>query len=385
MNKCTHIGLDVHKDTIAVAVLRPGTTEVDERVVPNTPEAIRRLLARHDPRLTSICYEAGPTGYDTHRLITSLGFACDVIAPSLIPRRSGSRVKTDRIDARNLARLHRAGELTCVRVPDAAEEAVRDLIRVREEVKCDRGIARQRIRSFLMRYGKRYPGASDRWSFRFEVWARAVTFDEPLAQEAFSNLLSAYFIRDAQLAAMTARIEELAQGEPFSDGLRALRGIDTLSAMTIISETCDFFRFPDAGSYMGVHRAHALRALERSKQTPGLDHKDRQPAHQARARGGRLGVPARARSARQAQGTARWAGPRRRRVLVGGTMPAQHHVSPPCGQKGAAHRGGSAQASLRRSARPPGTRWPRRRLSRRAPPGLVRRPGQRGSPRRRRA
>lgn len=254
MNECTHIGLDVHKDSIAVAVLRPGTTEVDERVVPNTPEAIRRLLARHDPRHTCSCYEAGPTGYDTHRLITSLGFECDVIAPSMIPRRSGARVKTDRIDARNLARLHRAGELTSVRVPGSTEEAVRDLIRVREEVKCDRRIARQRIRSFLMRYGKRYPGGNDRWSFRFEVWARAVTFDEPLAQEAFSNLLAAYFIRDTQLKAMAVRIEELAQAEPFSDGvarLRALRGIDTLSAMTIVSETCDFARFPDAKSYMG--------------------------------------------------------------------------------------------------------------------------------------
>lgn len=111
MHQLTHIGLDVHKDTIAVAVLRPHTTEVDERVIPNTPEAIRRLLSHHDAELTALCYEAGPTGYDTHRTVTSLGCPCDVIAPSLIPRRSGSRVKTDRIDARNLARLHRAGEL----------------------------------------------------------------------------------------------------------------------------------------------------------------------------------------------------------------------------------------------------------------------------------
>jgi len=110
MNECTHIGLDVHKDTIAVAVLRPGITDCDERVIPNTPEAVRRLLSRYpDPSQLSTCYEAGPTGYDTHRLITSLGIACDVIAPSLIPKRSGVRVKTDRIDARNLARLHRAG------------------------------------------------------------------------------------------------------------------------------------------------------------------------------------------------------------------------------------------------------------------------------------
>jgi transposase len=253
MHQLTHIGLDVHKETIAVAVLRPGTTEVDERVIPNTPESIRRLLARHEPLLTRLCYEAGPTGYDTHRLLASLGFCCDVIAPSLIPRRSGVRVKTDRIDARNLARLHRAGELTCVRVPTCAEEAVRDLVRVREEVKCDRRIARQRIRSFLLRHDKRYPGPGDAWSRRFEVWARALRFEEPLAQEAYEQLLAAYFVRDAQLAAMARRIEEIATQEPFADPvarLSALRGIATLSAMTILSETCDFSRFPSAGSYM---------------------------------------------------------------------------------------------------------------------------------------
>jgi len=254
MNECTHIGLDVHKDTIAVAVLRPHTTDVDERVIPNTPEAIRRLLTRHDPTATHLCYEAGPTGYDTQRLVSGLGFDCDVIAPSLIPRKSGSRVKTDRVDARNLARLHRAGELTNVRVPGAAEEAVRDLIRVREEVKCDRRIARQRIRSFLLRYGKRYPGPRDAWSTRFEVWARAVTFDEPLANEAFQNLIASYFIRDTQLAEMGRRIEQIAGTEPFAADvarLSALRGIGTLSAMTIMAETCDFSRFGDAGSYMG--------------------------------------------------------------------------------------------------------------------------------------
>jgi transposase len=176
-----------------------------------------------------------------------------VIAPSLIPRRSGAHVKTDRIDARNLARPHRAGELTSVRVPGAAEEAVRDLIRVREEVKCDRRVARQRIRSFLLRHGKRYPGPRDAWSRRFEVWARSVTFDEPHAREAFANLMSAYFIRDTQLAEMGRRIEEIAGSEPFSAGvarLSALRGISTLSAMTILAETCDFARFGDASSYM---------------------------------------------------------------------------------------------------------------------------------------
>lgn len=106
----------------------------------------------------------------------------------------------------------------------------------------------------MLRYGKRYPGGSDRWSSRFEVWARALTFEEPHATEAFSNLLAAYFVRDTQLAAMGRRIEEIATEEPFAEGvalLGALRGIGTLSAMTILAETCDFHRFPDAGSYMG--------------------------------------------------------------------------------------------------------------------------------------
>jgi len=254
MDECTHIGLDVHKDTIAVAMLRPGTTDCEERLIPNTPEALRKLLARFPDRDgLRTCYEAGPTGYDTHRLITSLGVACEVIAPSLIPRRSGVRVKTDRSDARNLARLHRAGELTAVRVPTPAEEALRDLVRAREDLKSDRRIARQRIRSFLLRYGKRYPSPGARWSFRFEVWMRALRFDEPAAQAAFEHLLGAYFVRDAQLAAVDAQIEELASADPLAldvARLRAFRGTDTLTAVTLTTETCDFHRFPSAGSYM---------------------------------------------------------------------------------------------------------------------------------------
>jgi transposase len=254
MNQLTHIGLDVHKDTIAVAVLRPDTIECDERVIPNTPEAVRRLLARYpDPSQVSTCYEAGPTGYDTHRLITSLGIACDVIAPSLIPKRSGMRVKTDRIDARNLARLHRAGELTSVRVPTPGEEAVRDLVRAREEIKNDRRIARQRIRSFLLRYGRSYPAPRAKWSTRFEVWMRALKFDEPAAQAAFEHLLGAYFVRDSQLSAVDRQIEQLAMLEPLAGPvalLRAFRGIDTLTAVTIVTETCDFRRFGTAGAYM---------------------------------------------------------------------------------------------------------------------------------------
>ena len=254
MDELTHRGLDVHKDTIAVAVLRSATTTCDERVIPNTPEAVRKLFARYPDRsVLRTCYEAGPTGYDTQRLISSLGIACDVIAPSLIPRRSGVRVKTDRSDARNLARLHRAGELTAVRVPMPAEEALRDLVRAREDLKNDRRIARQRIRSFLLRYGKRYPSPGARWSFRFEVWMRALRFDEPASQAAFDHLVSAYSVRDAQLAAIDKQIEEATLCDPLADAvarLRAFRGIDTLTAVTLLTETCDFQRFATAGSFM---------------------------------------------------------------------------------------------------------------------------------------
>jgi len=254
MPEPTHIGLDVHKESIAVAVLRPGASECDERVIPNTPEALRKLLRRFDdPAALRVCYEAGPTGYDTHRFVTSLGIDCEMIAPSLVPRRSGVRVKTDRLDARNLARLHRAGELTSVRVPSSAEEALRDLVRARECLKDDRRIARQRLRSFILRYGVRYPHGPDRWSHRFEVWLRALRFGEPACQEAFAHLLGAYFVRDTQLGALTAQIEERADLEPLTGPvahLRTLRGIDTLTAVTLLSEVCDFHRFGSAASFM---------------------------------------------------------------------------------------------------------------------------------------
>ena len=254
MQEHTHIGLDVHKETIAVAVLRPGSSAPDERVITNTPEAMRRLIS-HFPEREALrtCYEAGPTGYETHRLLTGLGVPCEVIAPSLIPKRSGQRLKTDRLDARNLARLHRAGELTAVRVPSPSEEALRDLVRAREDLKRDRRIAQQRIRSFLLRYGRRYPAPRARWSFRFEVWLRALRFEESAAQAAFDHLVSAYSVRDAQLAAISRQIEEAAGGETLAEDvarLRAFRGIDTLSAVTILTETCDFRRFSSARSYM---------------------------------------------------------------------------------------------------------------------------------------
>ena len=269
MDNITHIGLDVHKETIAVATLRPGAPTCEERVIPNTPEAIRKLISGlGDPSRLLACYEAGPTGYDTQRLLSSFGVGCDVIAPALIPRRAGVRSKTDRSDARNLARLHRAGELTRIRIPAPAEEALRDLIRTREDLKSDRRIARQRIKSFLLRHGRHYPHTrAARWSGAFEEWARAETFSEAATQAAFSHLMAANSTRSAQLAAMDAEIMRAAEEPELAPGvarLRCFRGIDTLSAVTLLAEVGDFRRFGSAPAFM------AFTGLVPSEHSSGL-------------------------------------------------------------------------------------------------------------------
>lgn len=253
MSNRTHVGLDVHKESTAVAVLRPGSTEPDHRVVATTPVAYHKLVKALAGDDVVFCYEAGPCGFDPYRMLASLGAACDVIAPTLVPRRPGVKVKTDRLDARNLARLHRAGELTYVRVPTPAQEAVRDLIRVREDVKVDRRRAVQRLKSFLLRYGQRYPRKHATWSLPYENWVCAIALEQPCAQEALDHLISSVQTKHLELRSLDRRIEELAS-EPSMAGpvsrLRALKGIDTLSAATIVAEIGDFAQFPRAASFM---------------------------------------------------------------------------------------------------------------------------------------
>jgi transposase len=254
MNNATHIALDVHKESIAVGILRPDARIPDCRVIENTPEAIATVVARIGlPESLITCYEAGPTGYDTYRQLTAMGVACDVIAPALIPRRPGRRVKTDRLDARNLARLHRAGELTVIRVPTREEEALRDLIRVREDLKDDKRRAQQRIKSFLLRQGRRYPGHDRGWSNKFDAWVRAQHFDEHPAQLAFSHYVETRTARADELDAIDTEINDVAVRAPLAESvtrLRCMRGIEILTAATIAAEVCDFRRFPTAHSFM---------------------------------------------------------------------------------------------------------------------------------------
>ena len=165
----THVGLDVSKASISVALLRPDG-HLDEERIPDTPEDVRRLVRRWpEPSWMRACYEAGPTGYELHRQLTALGIDTTVIAPALTPRRPGDRIKTDRRDARKLAGLSRAGELTAVRVPTPAEEAVRDLLRARQDEREDILRARHRLSRFLLRHGRVY-GEGKAWTQRHTAW-----------------------------------------------------------------------------------------------------------------------------------------------------------------------------------------------------------------------
>src|SRR5881227_263407 len=185
MSKIRFIGLDVHAGTIAIAVAEPGGEVRSLGVIPNRPESIRKAMAKLGPaKQLKACYEAGPTGYVLYWQLTQLGVSCDVIAPSLVPAKSGDRVKTDRRDAEKLARHYRSGNLTPVWVPDAAHEALRDLVRAREDAKQDQLRAKHRLSKFLLRHGVRPPETVKKaWTQKYMVWMKShVRFDPPALQ-----------------------------------------------------------------------------------------------------------------------------------------------------------------------------------------------------------
>lgn len=254
MNIITIVGLDVHKETIVAAVLPPGAETVARKVsIENTPKALEKLVrqsAATGP--AEFVYEAGPCGYDVHRQITKLGHACTVIAPALTPVRPGDRVKTDARDAEKLARLHRAGELTAIRVPTCEQEAARDLVRIREDAVEDLQRARHRLAKFLLRQGRVYrEGVA--WTQKHERWLRGQKFEWPHLQQTFIGYLRARDEVQAQLKALSVQVEDLAQQAPYKDLVKALmclKGIGTLSAVTLIVEAQDFRRFQKARQFM---------------------------------------------------------------------------------------------------------------------------------------
>src|SRR4051812_13857019 len=182
MSKIQFVGLDVHAETIAVALAEQGGEVRSLGVIPNRLESIRKLVHKLGPaKELRACYEAGPTGYVLYWQLTALGVACEVIAPSLVPVKAGDRVKTDRRDAEKLARCYRAGDLTPVWVPTPAHEAIRDLVRAREDAREDQHRARQRLGKFLLRHGWRPPEeVKQSWTKKHMDWMkRQVRLDQP--------------------------------------------------------------------------------------------------------------------------------------------------------------------------------------------------------------
>ena len=244
-NSTTWIGMDVHKERIhVIAVNEAGHTEARWET-PNTMKGKGRLATRLAGLGKTRCvYEAGPCGYDLRRFLDEKGIPCDVIAPSLIPTRAGDRVKTDRRDAEKLARMHRMGELTAIHVPTPAQEALRDLVRAREDANEDLVRARHRLQKFLLRQGRRFEGKS--WTRDHWRWIRALSFEDNNAETVLAEYLLAVDQQLERVARLDARIEEEAQKPqiaPAVGRLKTLRGVRTLTAMTILSELIDMNRF----------------------------------------------------------------------------------------------------------------------------------------------
>jgi transposase len=258
MSQCTttkFVGLDVHKDSIVIAVAEVGREAA--RVIGTVPyewKALSKVLEKLGPRgAVHCCYEAGPTGYGLARALQVAGWACDVIAPSLVPKKSGQRIKTDRRDAMKLAQNHRAGELVAVFIPDEQTEAIRDLERAREDAKKTERVARHQLSKFLLRNGRRYSGKTT-WNDAHRAWIAKEVFAEPAQQYVLSDGLAAVEAATLRCQQITQRLRELTAGwrlEPLVKGLQALRGVEFVTAVTLAAEVGDYRRFAKATDFMG--------------------------------------------------------------------------------------------------------------------------------------
>jgi len=249
MNTDKYVGLDVHKDTTVVAVAeggREGECRIYGTIASDLHalEKVLRKLGGEGARLR-VVYEAGPTGYVMARRLAQLQIDCIVVAPSRTPQPKGQRQKTDRRDALMLARLHRAGELTGIHVPDAVDESIRDLTRARADAVHDLTRAKQRLKSFLLRQGYRYTGKAN-WSEAHQRYLRELVLPLP----ALKAVLEEYLLTIAQRVAQVARLDDLIAAQvpqwklyPAVQALMGLRGVQLNAAAVLVAELGDLRRF----------------------------------------------------------------------------------------------------------------------------------------------
>jgi transposase len=240
--------LDVHARSIHLTALQAGEL-LEECSLPNDPEVVEQTLARWPG--ARCCYEAGPTGFGLYRHLRERGIGCEVIAPGLVPSRPGDRVKTDRRDSLKLARLHAAGLLEAIHVPSPELEALRDLVRAREDARLDRMRARHRLSKFMLRHGRPLPAKS--WGTMRRKWLADQRFPFLAQQQTLSDYLHALDLVDHRIVQLERALDEAATSGPWAGlvaRLRCLRGIDTLTALGIVCEIGDFTRFRTAEQFM---------------------------------------------------------------------------------------------------------------------------------------
>jgi transposase len=259
MSKIRFIGLDVHADTIAAAVAEPDGEVRPLGIIPNRLESIRKLVAKLGPaNQLKACYEAGPTGYTLYWQLSSLGVPCQVIAPSLVPVKAGDRVKTDRRDAAKLARSYRAGDLTPVWVPDAAHEALRDLVRAREDAKQDQLRARHRLGKFLLRHGQCPPNdVKKSWTQKYMTWIQEkVHFDQPALEATLLDYVHEVDHEAERIERLEKSIDVAIEKAPAEirsviEALQALRGVAKITAVSVVAEVGTLSRFEKPRQLMG--------------------------------------------------------------------------------------------------------------------------------------
>jgi transposase len=246
-----YIGLDVHKESIAVAVARAGRAAPESRgEIANTPRAVAKLVERlnqaFDGEVLLFCYEAGPCGYGVYRQLLALGHDCQVVAPSVIPKKPGERIKTDRRDACKLAGTLRNGDLSAVWVPDEEQEAMRDLSRARDDLKAQERKARQQLNAYVLRHGHAWPSKRTRWTQTHYHWLESLRFAHDWQQVVLQEYIDAVKAASQRVADITAQMERVLPQwslAPVVDSLIALRGIDKLAAMVLLAELGDISRF----------------------------------------------------------------------------------------------------------------------------------------------
>ena len=249
------VGLDAHKDTISIAACEAGREPARfvGTIGTNVQGLFKTLAKAGDPACVSVVYEAGPTGFGLYRELRRRGYRCEIIAPSLIPKRAGARVKNDRRDCLRLAELSRSGELKAIWVPDEAHEAMRNLCRAREDAVTLRQKSRQQLQAFLLRHDRRYPGKTT-WTKSHTRWIAEQHFEHAGDRIALAEYQLAVQSAEQRVQRLTAALAEAISGwrfEPVVAALRALRGIDTVAAVGLVAEIGDISRFASAGQLMG--------------------------------------------------------------------------------------------------------------------------------------